>query len=515
MTLGSAPLPTIAALARAGAVEHAWRSFVSAGYDRDDEPAALTVKGRLLKDLARAARGEERRRLYGEAAAAYGRSAALRPATYPLINAATLTLLAGEAERAAEIACEVLERIEREPDEPETPYWRGATRAEALLLAGRGEGAKAALREALAEAPRAWEDHGSTLRQFLLIHDALGGERGWLEMLRPPRSLHYSGRIGLSDDAVATAAAAAAELIEREQVGFGFGALAAGSDIIVAEALVEAGAELHVILPSDPESFARRSVEPYGAGWRERFDALLAEAESLYPVRPLLSEPDAPAIALADRIASGIGRLNAERLLGEARELVVGSIRPGRRAPEHRIEVPDEAQRAPSVDGPTRHPPALALVSIDLGPAEAEAYDERAALVRDLLADLPTDVAPFVGSDRIVAGFADASAAAAASRAIRRRAGAGVRVAGHYGFVPLARDPFLERLRPARSGTAILDAVAQAAPPDAICVSLDFAAALAADEQGPSGAHWIGELSANDGGGPIPLYALTEKGSDD
>ena len=136
--VSSVPLSTIIALARAGSLEHAWYQFAAAAYDRrDDDPAALNVKGRLLKDRALRARGEERRRLYLESAAAYRRSAELQPGTYPLINAATLSFLAGDRAEAAESAGEVLERIEREPDEPETPYWRGATIAEALLLLGR------------------------------------------------------------------------------------------------------------------------------------------------------------------------------------------------------------------------------------------------------------------------------------------------------------------------------------------------------------------------------------------
>jgi len=59
----AAPLSTIIALARAGALDHAWAQFSAAGYDRDDrDPAALTVKGRLLKDHALRAADEETRR---------------------------------------------------------------------------------------------------------------------------------------------------------------------------------------------------------------------------------------------------------------------------------------------------------------------------------------------------------------------------------------------------------------------------------------------------------------------
>lgn len=497
-------------------MEHAWSRFEAAGYDaHDTDPAALNVKGRLLKQRAVRARGEERQRLYRGAAEAYHRSAVLRPGTYPLINAATLSLLSGDGEQGAAIAREVLERIEGEPDEPETPYWRGATVAEALILVGRIEEAKAALAEAIAAAPRAWEDHASTLRQFLLLHEALGEDSAWLEMLRPPRSVHYSGRIDLSERAAAEAAAAAADLIQSERIGFGYGALAAGADIIVAEALLSAGAEVHLVLPSDPESFARRSVEPYGRDWRRRFDAVMAAAETVYPVRAAERAPGPAAIALADEIAVGTARLNADRLLSFASELVVGSPRPGRRAPDYVIEVGDEAERPPPPATPAGGPPLLALISIDVGPAESPAYEERVGIVREALAGVADGIEPHLAGDRIVLGVSGIEESVAASREVRRRLGMDVRIAGHFGFVAVARDPFLERLRPSRSGSAVLDAIAQAAPPDTICVSLDFAAAYAAAAGTPSAAHWIGELNAFDGGTAIPLYVLGAQTSDD
>ncbi len=184
------PLSTIIALARAGALDHAWAQYCGAGYDKAEaDPAALTVRGRLLKDHALRATGEARRTYYLRSAEAYRQAAALQPATYPLINAATLSLLSGDRGQAEEIAHEVLARVAAEPDEPETPYYRAATEAEALLLIGRRDGARSALAAAVAAAPRAWEDHGSTLRQFVAIEDELGGDPAWLDMLRPPRIL--------------------------------------------------------------------------------------------------------------------------------------------------------------------------------------------------------------------------------------------------------------------------------------------------------------------------------------
>ncbi|HYJ30422.1 MAG TPA: tetratricopeptide repeat-containing protein [Allosphingosinicella sp.] len=516
--VSAAPLATIIAFARAGALDHAWCQFRAAGYDRQpDDPAALAVKGRLLKDRAVQARGDERRRLYRESAAAYLQSAALRPSTYPLINAATLSLLAGDPERAVEIAGEVLERVSREPEEPETPYWRAATEAEALLLVGRFDEARAKLGEAIAAAPRAWEDHASTLRQFLLIHEALGRDAVRLEMLRPPRSLFFSGRIGLSEAAAMEAAEAVAGLIARERIGFGYGALAAGADIVVAEALLASGSELHVVLPSDAESFARHSVDPYGEAWRERFDAALAAAEAVYPVRPLERRPDGAMIELADDVAMGMARLNAERLLTEARELVVGTPRPGRRRPEHLIEITAESPPASDKSADSQTAALHSLVLIRVGSAEDQAHEARLGDVRQALAGTPTAIAPYLDGDDVIVGYSGVAEAAEAVRQVHTQLAApgAVGIAAHHGLISTVRDPFSAALRPTGKGAAILKAIAQAAPPEIVCASLDFAAALAAGSDGPSGATWIGELQAFDGGPAIPLYALHLSGSDD
>ncbi|HYI47885.1 MAG TPA: hypothetical protein VEX35_05405 [Allosphingosinicella sp.] len=476
------PLSTIIALARAGALDHAWAQFCAAGYDRDDQdPAALTVKGRLLKDYAlRASDGADRRRFYLQSAECYRASAALRPATYPLINAATLSLLSGDRAQAREIAREVLERIAREPDEPETPYYRAATEAEALLLLGRRDEAGARLAAAVAAAPRAWEDHASTLRQFLIIQAVLGGEAAWLDLLRPPRSLHYSAdKEAGADPEVAVPAALDAD------IGFGFGALAAGSELLTAEALLARGAELHVVLPSDSASFAARFVDPFGGAWRARFDAALAAAESVRCVRPLDRAPDGAAVALADRIANGAALLNAERLMGEA---------------------------AQSLPAETAALPGIALVAIRVGGGTGSGFEERLGEVREALdAASPPALPPHLNGETILIGYADCAAAAAAARTVhaRLRDRLVLQIAGHYGLIDSVRDPFSRALRPAGSGVDIAEAVADSSPPGSICVSDDFAALLAATDGGQSQASWIGEIKAYDGGPAIGLYALT------
>ena len=507
------PLSTIIALARAGALEHAWYQFSAAGYDRrDDDPAALNVKGRLLKDRALRARGDARRRLYLESAEAYRGSAALQPGTYPLINAATLSLLAGDPAQAAEIASEVLERIERDPDEPETPYWRGATLAEALLLLGRTDEARAALAVALAAAPRAWEDHASTLRQFVLIHDALGVDASWLAMLRPPRSLSYSGAaVQLDAAGEEDVRGKVADLLERERIGFAFGGLGTAAEIAAAEAALDAGAELHLVVPAGTEAFARACAEP--AGRRARFDAAVEAAESLHMVRPIGGEPSREMVALGAEVATGAARLNAERLMSEAIRLRLGG---GEAKPDELVIPLLEARQLPQLRASSL--PPLALLSVSVGDASDPEFEARLGELRDVLAEFePLAVHPHLAGDEVVAGFGDVSDAARAAGAIhaRLRGRMPVRTAGHFGFIAIVTDPFVAAARPSESGARIVKAIGQAAPPDTICVSLDFAAALAAGSGGPSCAHWIGELHAFDGGTAIPLYALRPLASDD
>ncbi len=57
--------------------------------------------------------------------------------------------------------------------------------------------------------------------------------------------------------------------------------LASGADILWAEPLLRAGAELHVVLPCAIEDFLRVSVVPSGAEWVRRFHRCLAAAQSV------------------------------------------------------------------------------------------------------------------------------------------------------------------------------------------------------------------------------------------
>lgn len=272
-------LAIIRSLARTGATDRAWAAFADAGLVAvADDPRLLCLKGRLLKDRAMATAGTERTALLRAAAEAYGAAAALGQDTYSRINAATLVYLRGDKAAAAVLAAEVLAMLDSGAHEPETPYWLAATRAEALLLLGRVADAQRALGEAVALAPAAREDRAATLRQFRRILAADEADDGWLNSFDLAPVLHFRGSMRLG--------AASDEAVIRDAVravgpGLAYGALAAGTDIIAAEAALAVGAELHIVLPAAPDLFRAASVMPLGEHWGPRFDALLEAAAVL------------------------------------------------------------------------------------------------------------------------------------------------------------------------------------------------------------------------------------------
>ncbi|WP_332658743.1 tetratricopeptide repeat-containing protein [Brevundimonas sp.] len=521
-------LPTIIALARSGALDRARRLFDEAGLSAvTDDPATLSVHGRLLKDEARRSPEADRPRLWREAGDAYARAADLSGATYHLINAATLALLAGDGPTAEERAQRVLAKLDAGDTGPETPYYLGATRAEALLLLGRTHEAQAALEAACRLAPEAWEDHASTLRQFSLVLETLGADAGWLGPMQPPRSLHFAGHMGVVDSPDLRARIDA--ILAEERIGFAWGALAGGADVIVAEAVLARGAELHLVLPAPAAVFRAESAAPLGGDWPRRFDAVLARATSVRVVEPGLAATTMLHIRLAAEIAMGRAAMKAASLASEAVQLLLTdpesatsatSLIGGQWRRSGRRQAQLDLPRPPAADGRARSLPerprdgvlaAMLAVSLD----ERTGGDVRAALARvaEMLAGASTPLAtPAFVANVLHLAFPDPAAAADAANLISREFGSDApRIAGHYGVAQLARSPFGDGPMLFGSGAGLTSDLLVSTPAGAIHVTESFAAALNGWTPMTGGeCPYVGELSG--AGETIPLYALTRTG---
>ncbi|WP_454798175.1 TRAFs-binding domain-containing protein [Novosphingobium lindaniclasticum] len=315
-------LAQIRQTARAGDILRAWRMFESAGLLASQAPDALSLKGRLLKDRGLRSLGDERRQLLDQAQAAYMQAAGERRATYPLINAATIALLNGKTQEASLVATRVLELLESGDHEPETRYWIGATAAEGHLLLGNTEASRTALELAIAAAPEAWEDHAVTLRQFRQILERIGAPGDLFDHLRPPPSLYFSGIIGLPGDENEIREKVGV-LLDDIRPGAVFGALAAGSDIVIAEMAQARGARLNIVLPLSLPAFRHISVAQYGGDWAERFDRLI-EAADLVETLDRTNCLSAPAILNGSRVAMGLALRRSRMLATRAIALHVG-----------------------------------------------------------------------------------------------------------------------------------------------------------------------------------------------
>jgi class 3 adenylate cyclase len=343
-------------LASTGATRQAAEKFAALGLGTAAATAPTprlrmdiaSLKARLAKDDALARTGEQRQSQLLEAARLYETAFAEETATanpeayYPGINAASLFLLAGDCESAATLADTVLRQLASLPPE-RRGYYECVSEMEALLVISRLNEARelvnAARRLLAASGAIGFRGLASTIRQLRLVVAANRLDDAWLAGLAPPRVIHYLGHIisapggagRFPAEQESEISAAIDARITDAGIGFGYGSLAAGADILVAEALLRHGASLHVVLPFDRAEFLEISVRPAGSQWVERFEKCFAAAEKDGTVRYATEDRylgDDALFAYCSQLAMGLAILRARHLSTEAEQIAVWDGKP-------------------------------------------------------------------------------------------------------------------------------------------------------------------------------------------
>ena len=338
----------VLALARAGAGGQAERELRDGGLQAAvDGPRGDRVNARLAEDISalrarlakdRAMRASGPGRTLEAATAARLYEAVYRQWTsgYACINAATMWILAGERPRAQDLATAALRlAVASRPRRGQARYWQQATIAEAHLLLGNPALCSAALTRARQASPSGYGDWSATRRQLLGICDVLGIDHSVVRPLIPPAVMHYSGHM-LQEGAGAGLAGNTAEMgplmrlenavrsrLDALDIGFAYGALACGADIIVAEAALARGAELHVVLPFDADEFRAVSVLPGGQTWGPRYDRCLELAASVSVTTDGEHLGDDVLFAHGARVAMGLALAQARFLGAPVHQLAV------------------------------------------------------------------------------------------------------------------------------------------------------------------------------------------------
>ena len=320
----------VLALARAGATRQA-----RIRYDRFklgdlivDRPAdkfltdVAALDARIAKDEALHETGPERNRLLAIAAARYEAIFRRAGGYYPGINAATLTLFCGDLPKAESLAREVLNGLAASPED----YYARATEAEASLIIGDLDAARAALRAAATLSGSDFSAIATTRHQLCLVCDARGISQSILEPLTPPGVIHYAGHMTgprFLESAEASVRNRIAAILDRNRVGFGYGSLAAGADILFAEELLRRGAELNIAMPFDIDEFKRVSVAPCGERWLPRFDECVRAAKTITYATTDEYLGDDSLFGYATRIAMGLAMLRSRFLDTSLRQIAV------------------------------------------------------------------------------------------------------------------------------------------------------------------------------------------------
>jgi Adenylate and Guanylate cyclase catalytic domain len=320
----------VLALARAGATEQAARRFDEYGLGavEHEEEDIAALRARIAKDVALAAAGERRAHEATRAAAAYDAIFARTGGYYPAINAATLSLLGGDGKRAKELARRVLELLR---NSGEGSYYAAATEAEARLLLGEVAAARAALERAATLHGGDFGAVATTRRQLRLVCELSGTDPDVIAALAGPAVVHFCGhRIAAAGEGGRFPAAAEAQVaariraeVERNPATYAYGALASGGDILWAEALLECGAELHVVLPFALAEFRETSVAAAGRDWVQRFERCLAAASAVsYATEDAYLDDDV-LYRYGSELAMGLAILRAGYLEADVRQLAL------------------------------------------------------------------------------------------------------------------------------------------------------------------------------------------------
>lgn len=338
-------------LARSGAMRRANQVLQSLKDEGLSDGETMGLLARTHKDLGLSAIGRAERlehlsaafRIYHDAYRSSLDRGRVADAYYTGINAATMALLLDKGKDARAIAANVRELCLQELGgdvSGDAEFWLKATLGEAALVLGELDEARSAYRDAAQVSEGRFGDLASTRRQANLLLDHMGLEAGWiLEALAAPPVLVFTGHMidapgraqpRFPHDLEAVVQAAIRSRIDSVKPLAAYGSAACGTDILCLEAMLERGAETHIILPFPPEEFRRVSVDfAPGGDWARRFERVIESADSVTVTSEHRATGSASSYEYANLVLTGMGSLRAGVLGTDVVGLAVWDGLPG------------------------------------------------------------------------------------------------------------------------------------------------------------------------------------------
>ena len=313
------------AMARLGDPHAALRIYERNRVEEIGTEDALALRGRLLKDLATRATGPKRIDLFRQSSQAYRLAYELSDGYFSGINAATTSLLAGDEREAGALATAIGQRpdIARPCD-----YYAAASGAEATLVRGEVEEAIALFAEARCRPDASAGNVASTARQVALIAGRLAipdeQRQRLLAAIRPSPVFHFCGHMFRAGWHVEEQLAQAINsTLDETGALIAYGPLACGADILIAEAILARGGELHAVMPFAEEDFLTTSVRLGGPEWEPRYIRARDAAASVTFATQIQHSDDDELFAYCSKLVMGLARLRAGVMQAEVFQLAV------------------------------------------------------------------------------------------------------------------------------------------------------------------------------------------------
>ncbi len=205
---------------------------------------------------------------------------------YTGINAATMSVIAGQARKGREVAQLVIEKLGDTAD-----FWEVATLGEAHLLTKSHDKAVDFYLKARTLAGTDWGKVSSVYEQLWLLKHYMNVPAEILKVFHPPTVMAFVGHMVDHPDRAEPRFPASIQdamkegirsAIKSQKGAIGYCSLACGGDILFAEAMEEEGGELNIFIPFAKDDFIRESVGFAGQEWVNRFERLIANRNVRY-----------------------------------------------------------------------------------------------------------------------------------------------------------------------------------------------------------------------------------------
>jgi hypothetical protein len=328
------------ALARGGsaskAMEYVEQLLQGSVLDSDLEIEALSLAGSLYKGrYARTTTSALKVEYAAQSATRYKRAYQHRADSFPGINAATMSLLAGHDEEARDLARRTLAHVTSERQQPgkEHDHWLLATLGEIYLHLDSHTEAAHWYHAAIQQAAGRIGDIASMRRQVQLLAEKMTISADILGLFDMGHVVVFSGHM-LDHPARATESQlpprfppdaalehsvklAIKDALDALNATVGYSSVACGSDILFAEQMLARHKEFHIVLPFNKADFYATSVD-FGLAemseWRTRCDRVLAQATEVHYATTEAFLGDAVLFEFVNTFTQGLALTRAAQL---------------------------------------------------------------------------------------------------------------------------------------------------------------------------------------------------------